>query len=392
MITVMYGRYLNLKRNWLPYAFMVALPIVLMIVFGALINNEALGIKLPVTDLDGTALSRALVEELESLGIYNINTVDIEHLKRVVTENEAEVGLIIPKGFGKSVIQGGTPQFEIFVTRRPQGGYSLQGVLVSAVQRIVYNASITKGTMQFLEGNGNVGRTNGAGLEGRISSLVAENWREKLPVKTIDVSGGHSGPNMFNQTSIGFTVAFSMFTIIFAVGEVLEEKRIGVWDRLSISPVSRFKVLTGGLICSFVMGIASMAIMVFVGDVFVGVNWFKHIGGVIVVLSAFCFCIVSLGMLLSFVVKTPQQLQVAAPVLLVSAAMLGGCYWPLEIVSSRALMFASKLVPTGWAMQALKDMIIHDRAFDVVYLPTAVMLMMGIIFLGVAMQLMEWGQ
>ena len=87
MITIIYGRLLNLKRNWLPYAFMIALPLVLMFVFGSVMGNEDSGIMLPIADLDETEQSAILVEELENLGAYNIKLMDEEGLRQMVMEN-----------------------------------------------------------------------------------------------------------------------------------------------------------------------------------------------------------------------------------------------------------------------------------------------------------------
>ena len=392
MITIIYGRLLNLKRNWLPYAFMIALPLMLVFVFGPVMGTEDPGIMLPIADLDGSMHSAALVEELKGLGTYNIKLTDEADLRQTVMENGADAGLIIPRSFSESIMHGKTPRFNLFITRETQVGYSLQGVLTAAVQRLAYSAAIVDGTVEALERLANPDSGENARLRERIHSLVAEEWRERLPVKvagsTIKSGGGFSF-DMYTQTAIGFTIAFSMFTIIFAVGEILEEKRTGVWGRINISPVSRFRVLAGGLVCAFAMGMVSMMIMVFVGDLVLGVNWLGHIGGVLVILTAFCFCMTSFGLLLSFGIKTSQQLQVIAPVVLVSSGMLGGCYWSLEFVRSKALLAVSKAVPAGWAMQALKNMIVYNQDFGAVYLPAAVLLLMGIVFLGLAVQLGE---
>jgi ABC-2 type transport system permease protein len=392
MITIIYGRLLNLKRNWLPYAFMIMLPLMLTLAMGAVMGGAESGIVLPIADLDGSVHSAALVEELKGLGTYNIKLTDEADLRQTVMENGADAGLIIPRGFGERIMHGKTPQFNLFITRETQVGYSLQGVLTAAVQRLAYSAAIVDGTVEALERLANPDSGENARLRERVHSLVAEEWRERLPVKvagsTIKSGGGFSF-DMYTQTSIGFTIAFSMFTIIFAVGEILEEKRTGVWGRINISPVSRFRVLAGGLVCAFAMGMVSMMIMVFVGDLVLGVNWLGHIGGVLVILTAFCFCMTSFGLLLSFGIKTSQQLQVIAPVVLVSSGMLGGCYWSLEFVRSKALLAVSKAVPAGWAMQALKSMIVYNQDFGAVYLPAAVLLLMGIVFLGLAVQLGE---
>jgi len=393
MITIIYGRLLNLKRNWLLYAFMVALPLMLMFVFGGVMGEEVAGVALPIADLDGSVHSAALVEELKDLGTYSIKLTDEADLRQTVMENGADAGLIIPRGFGEGIMQGETPQFSLFITRETQVGYSLHGVLTAVVQRLAYNTAIVDGTVEALERLANPGSGENARLKERVRSLVAEEWRERLPIRvagsTIKSGGGSDSFDMYTQTSIGFTIAFSMFTVIFAVGEILEEKRTGVWGRINISPVSRFKILTGGLVCAFAMGMVSMLVMVLIEDLVLGVNWLGHIGGVLVILLAFCFCMTSFGLLLSFGIKTSQQLQVIAPVVLVSSAMLGGCYWPLEIVRSKALLAASKAVPAGWAMQALKGMIAYNQGFEAVYLPAAVLLLMGVVFLGVAVQLGE---
>lgn len=395
MFTIIYGRLLNLKRSWMPYALMVVLPLMLMFVFGAVMGEEVSKVALPIADLDKSDSSAILVEELESLGTYSIKLTNTEDLKETVMENGAEAGLIIPRGFGEAIIKGETPRFDLFITRETQAGYSLHGVLLAAVQRLAYNTAIVDGTVEFLERNRALDQGNRGKMEERIRGLVAEEWEERLPVKvagrTIKTGGGESGVpfNMYTQTSIGFTIFFSMFTIIFAVGEILEEKRTGVWGRINVSPVSRFKVLTGGLICAFVMGMINMTILMLIGDLALGVNWLGHTGGVLVILLAFSFCMTSFGLLLSFGIKTNQQLQVIAPVVLVSSAMLGGCFWPLEIVSSKAMLVAAKAMPAGWAMQGLKNMIVYNRGLEAVYLPAAVLLLMGVVFLGTAAQLGE---
>jgi ABC-2 type transport system permease protein len=92
---------------------------------------------------------------------------------------------------------------------------------------------------------------------------------------------------------------------------------------------------------------------------------------------------------MSSVIKNRHQLQVIAPVVVVSTSMIGGCYWPLEIVRSRMLIAASKFVPQGWAVKALKDLIVYNRGFEVVYLPAAVLILMGVVFLGTALHIRE---
>lgn len=392
MLKIIYVRLLNLKSNYIPYLIFLALPLVFMFVFGSAMGSGDGKILLPVHDSDKSEYSLALVRELESVGTYNIAIMDMEELKRQVSENSAEVGLVIPEGFRKSILDGETPGLEMFITRESPGLYSLEGVLLGSIQRINYNISIADGTVDFLEKHLELDAEGRASLKERVYQLTGEKWKERLPVAvsgSVVNRGSGVSYDMYTQTSIGFTIAFSMFTFIFAVGEILEEKQNRVWDRINVSPLSRFRIYSGNLVFACTLGMAQMFIMVLIGYGVLGVNWLNNIPGLIMVLLAYTFCTVSLGLLMSSVVRTSHQLQVIAPVLLVSSSMIGGCYWPLEIVESKLLLAASKVVPQGWAMNALKDIIIYNQGMGAVYLPSAVLMMMGVLFMGTALQVSE---
>jgi ABC-2 type transport system permease protein len=64
-------------------------------------------------------------------------------------------------------------------------------------------------------------------------------------------------------------------------------------------------------------------------------------------------------------------------------AALGGCWWPLEIVSKPLQTFAL-LMPSGWAMKALHETISFGRGLDGVAVPVAVLLGFGVVFTVVA--------
>jgi ABC-type multidrug transport system permease subunit len=57
-------------------------------------------------------------------------------------------------------------------------------------------------------------------------------------------------------------------------------------------------------------------------------------------------------------------------------AALGGCWWPLEMAPPAAKVI-SLCVPTGWAMQALNQLITFGNGFETVFVPVAVLLAFG---------------
>jgi len=58
-------------------------------------------------------------------------------------------------------------------------------------------------------------------------------------------------------------------------------------------------------------------------------------------------------------------------------AALGGCWWPLEIAPS-AIKGVAFCLPTGWALEALHQLISFGSRFGAVLKPLAVLLGFGI--------------
>jgi ABC-type multidrug transport system permease subunit len=70
-------------------------------------------------------------------------------------------------------------------------------------------------------------------------------------------------------------------------------------------------------------------------------------------------------------------------------AALGGCWWPLEVVSEPLQRLALAL-PSGWAMTALHDTISFGRNLPDVVLPIAVLAGFGLMLSAVAARFLRF--
>ena len=70
-------------------------------------------------------------------------------------------------------------------------------------------------------------------------------------------------------------------------------------------------------------------------------------------------------------------------------AMIGGAFWPIEIVQSEFLLALSKINPLTYGMEALNGLIIYDYSLEQLLMPISILLLMGVIFMGVGIHLME---
>lgn len=191
------------------------------------------------------------------------------------------------------------------------------------------------------------------------------------------------------HTLLGMGLFFASFTIMFGVTNILEERRLGVWYRVIFSPVTRLAMYAGHLTYSFLLGFAQVTavflVFRFVFDVPLGEN----LGGALLVIAAYTFAVVALGLLLAGLVGNVQRMNVVVPIVAVSSAMLGGAYWPLEIVSSEIMRTLANFAPIRHAMDALKGIAYHSYGMADLLWPIAVLVLFGVVFMGVGLRLVE---
>lgn len=222
-----------------------------------------------------------------------------------------------------------------------------------------------------------------------------DKWYPEPPVKvnTSELKAGKenklNGPTGVAQTSMGFTITFVMFTIIFGAGAILEEREKGTLGRVLAAPVAKWEFLGGHLLGTYIIGLVQLLILVLAGQFLFHVDWGRNLPALLVLLSIYLFCITGLGTLIAGMVKTNSQLQAIGQVVITSMAMLGGAYWPLEIVP-RGMQLAAKFVPTGWIMSGLKDIIARGAGIEAVWSPALILMAMGVGFFALGLRLVKF--
>ncbi|MEH7386141.1 ABC transporter permease [Bacillus sp. JJ1521] len=191
------------------------------------------------------------------------------------------------------------------------------------------------------------------------------------------------------QTIFGFTLFFVIYTISYNVHNILEERTLGVWDRMILSPLKKWEMYAGNLVYSFLMGYVQVALIFFVFRYAVGVDFYGGFGKTLIVLIPYVFSIVALALFLVSVVKSTQQFNAIISLVSVCLSMLGGAYWPLEIVSSDFLLKVSNFVPIKHAMEGLKAATIYGAPMSELLYPISILTLMGVVLIGIGINVME---
>ncbi|MBU5676569.1 ABC transporter permease [Alkaliphilus sp. MSJ-5] len=386
MFSVLYSKIMGFKRNMGWVILMTIFPIVLTLIFGG-INSGGGKQTLPIVNEDNSVYSRRLIDEIKKSNSYRIKEVDSEEAERLVREQDVFFALVVPQGFKEAIEEGKEGSLIIARSVETLDIYGLQGVLNSAVQKIAIQSNIVNKGVEIL--NKYNKEENAAE---RFYQLVESKWEEQRPITVRAKVLGEDNNKKINSTtsiSAGFLLFFSMYPILFLVGDILEDKKLLIWDRLMISPVSKIEIYAANLIFAFIIGMAQMLVLVLLNKIIFKITWTENVIGFVLLLGVFAFTVIGLGLFLTSFLKTSQQLSSVAPIVLTSTSMLGGLMWPVEIITNKLLLLLARFTPQFWAMDAMKKLITYNAPTQDILFPMMVLFLMGIIFMGVGLQVTE---
>ncbi|MBI4662281.1 MAG: ABC transporter permease [Verrucomicrobia bacterium] len=201
--------------------------------------------------------------------------------------------------------------------------------------------------------------------------------RENPVVLDSKYAGRKPIPTGFNLSLPGNLVMYLMMNLlIFGGATVAAERRSGVLRRLAVHPVSRAALVTGKIYGLMLLGCAQIALLLAVGRVLLGVDMSGRWFSILVTLLVYAWVAASLGVLIGSVVTAEEKIIGLCLLLSLPMAALGGCWWPLEIVPV-PLQIVAHLIPTGWAMDALHQLISFGGGFAQAKEEIGVLLLFG---------------
>ncbi|MCT8137995.1 ABC transporter permease [Anaerobacillus sp. CMMVII] len=381
MKALLWGRIIHLKYNYKVYLLMFVLPIIFFLAFG--LNAEEVRVNIVIADEEQTDFSKKLIDELNESKAFRIFSVSSELVYDNISEGNSEVGLIIES----RTFQDKKP-LKIVKLKDSVAVAAFEGTLRSVLQKLQYEEMLTSEIVAVLTDLNHV-ETNDE-LTSEVSSRVSETLNELMPIQT--VSEKESQGLLFDHqlhVMLGFTLFFTIYTIMFSVGEIMNDKKHGVWNRLIISPLTKLQLYLGNFIFSFCIGFTQMVLLILLSKYVIGVNWGNNLALVLFILGCYIFAVMAIGMFLVSISKTEQQLNSIVPIFAVSMAMIGGAFWPIEIVTAKVLLLLSKITPVTYGMEAIKEVVLLDASWNSVFVPCAILLMIGCFFITIGVRLME---
>jgi len=387
MLSIVKLRLLRLRDEYLVFVVMTAMALGLTFIFGFSFNSYRPSVI--IVDEDKSLYSEDFIEELRQIDTFKFIDTDVNSASKLVEEGDALVALVINKGFQNNIQKGNNITIGQIKVKDDTYILTLQETVRSLIMKMAGSKKIAEVTADFISSQKTVDKEK---VESLAYKNVMDSWKYKNPLKitsTVANTSENLGYDAMKHSMIGFTIFFSMYTMVFSIGTILSDKQYKTWDRMIISPVSMCSILGGTMFVSFLVGIIQMVVLILGGKYLIGIDWGNSIAGIMMVTTVFVFTVTSMGLMLSGIVKTQAQLGAMTPVILTSTSMLGGCMWPLEIVNNKVLLFLAELTPQKWAIQGMEAIAAKGMGFEAAIIPSIVLFAMGIIFFGIGVKMVK---
>lgn len=426
------------------------LPILLTSVFGMAMGGGAGqgATKVVFVDQDGTAYSRRVGELLAEERSLSVEATDRAHAASAV-KGPFDAAVMVPKGFGAAVKGAGRARIEVLQDPSRPEAYAVGQVADGIAKRMAGNALAARLTAEEIDAaraefvekplpvppSGGGERLHPAAAEASraaqapppppvpVKDLPPEVWRgltgtfpyiahgpafetlyeradeawepeppvsvKRTVVRASAVRGDSTQAEGFGQYSLGFTVMFILFIAVGSAGGIIEEREIGTLSRLMMTPASKAQLLLGKIFGVAVTASFEAAILIGLGAFVFKVPWGRDPVALLAVLAPYVLAATGLSVLLTALVRTRGQLSAVGNMSVVALAMLGGCYWPIDIVSP-VMRGIAQVTPTGWAMAGLTDVVVRNQGVASAMTPALVLLGFAAVFFVLGLRLLKF--
>jgi ABC-2 type transport system permease protein len=332
---------LNLKKFFRSpgvLVLMFGMPILFSAIFGGIaVKSEQVK---PVVDVvvNNKEDSQRIFNLLKKENHFTWKKENIAQAKNNVSKEDAVAAVVIPDNIIERMNKK-QPLFEIILQRKTQDYLALEPHLQGTARLVIssYQAIETVKEDRFPQLLQTIANQKGVTVEQQVVQKEKNNLTD------------------INLMFTGFTIMFMMFGLSGAASTILNERQSGTWARIIISPVKKFEVTLGYLLAYFLMGWIQFAFIMISMNLMFDTNW-GRLSYLIPFASLVIITIVGLGLMIAGLVKTQQQAAAIGAVLIVSTCMLGGLYWPIDIMPEYMQKIALG-VPQSWAMSGFKEII-----------------------------------
>jgi len=386
----------------MPIAFILVMTLALQGVFDSGGSDNPIDLLIVNQDL-GTIAAQVITDLHSASGLTIIDENEDQSLTQTVAEDMITAGtysiaLVFPSDFSASITNAaGDPLAEkamVSFIVDPAAGSQLiapvKGLVEGYIER---TASEIQTPILIQQGFDAMASAAPADQAGFISNLGSQ-FTTQID-SSVDSASSNLGydtqivtpakyessrtPTSAEQNVPGYTIYGVFFIITIISTSLFREKNEGTLLRLQAAPISRAAILMGKLLPYYLINLIQIALMLMVGVVVFHISLGNYPLALIPLSLATAAAATGMGLLITSLGKTQEQVGSLSTILSIVLSALGGLMVPLYVMPE----FMQKLalaIPHAWALNGFLDVIVRGQGVYEILPIVGVLLSYALIF------------
>jgi len=341
LLTLLVKEFKQIFRNRLMLPIIFVVPVIQMIVLTYAASLEMKGISMAVVDQDYSQASRLLVSRFEGSPFFEINMVtsDYQEAVRGLTRDHVDVILHMPHGFEKRLYGEQETDLQLVVNA------------INATEAGLINAYCTRIVNDF---NSQIRAewfvSDGAGGM-KILEIIPRYWYNSLLDYKIYMFSGI------------LVIIVTLIGMLLTALNLVREKEMGTTEQINVTPLRKYQFLMAKLIPFMVIALFELAFGLVIGRLLFGLPIVGSLGLLFLFTCIYLFVVLGIGLFLSTISNTQQQLMFLAFFFMITFILMSGVFTPTDSMP----LWAQKINmvnPVAYFMKVIRMILLKGSGFS----------------------------
>jgi ABC-2 type transport system permease protein len=370
--------------SWSRWLFFLILPIVFTVVLaGGTGESSDSRIRLVVVDQANSPLSAELLTALENSQAIRPDVTTLAQAESQFSQRSVSAFLIIPAEFDLVHLEQGNLQLELHQQPNNLNAMITQRAVQGVISRISSVTDIAKSSVAAAEKIQQFATPADQQSYFNEALKQAQDLLFEAPSLVTESKGNTQDDyDPRANSSAGQLITWVFIPLIGVSSMFAAERQMGTLRRLLTTPTSKGTYLLGTIFGQVVTALVQMSLLIVFGIYVMKLNWGSQPMALAVMMIASTLAAAALGTTLGTFVKTDSQASGLSMMIGMVMALLGGCWYPLELFP-KSVQTIVQVLPTTWAMRGLLDIVLRGQGLATVLPIAGVLLGFAAIFFSI---------
>ena len=365
--------------EWL---FFLILPVVFTLVLAGGTGGPADNrVRLVVVDQAGTPLSGQVLAALEASTAVQPDLQGLAAAERQFDQRQVSAVLVIPPDFDQGHLEDG---LALDLRQQPNNMNALiaQQAVQAVIRRVGAAVDIARQSVAEAEQIQPFESQTAREAYFEAALAQAQTLLDSAPARLSQQQGETEDQIEYDpraNSSAGQMITWVFIPLIGISSLFAGERQAGTLRRVLITPTRRGTYLFATIAGEVLIALVQMSLLVGFGVLVMGLDWGQSPGALALILVTSALAAAALGTALGTFVKTDGQANGLSIMAGMVMALLGGCWYPIELFP-QFVRTAVKVLPTTWAMEGMLNIVLRGQGIAGVLLPAGVLLGFAALF------------